>query len=510
MLAGVFEKSTAECTVPIRFVTDGSQQNDVRDAVRELLKNPTLNGGRKLAARLRDVSIGKSGLGLLFLLLGQEGDLHKIVLSRFPAGEGVLAEQKQGSLEVAFVERIFMKNAKTYKAAVYKGKSIDAGFWDGYVIDRQISAGQDLVTRYWIRDFLASDFKTTSKAGSKRLAVALKDVSKTVESIQEKQEILAATTLMRNFYGKTVSIRDLSTRMNLSLPVRAALEAQVSNDTLLTDTFVLDSDEFSAPRCIRKCRTRPGRHHDRPCGQVRRMLQPRSRERLGGAISFHRRGPHCGSTSQSPQMTRTELESVYAARYENILAPLSGRLEVHLRGVVDDYPRIDRISVRPKGIARFVEKAKKEKDGVPKYSDPLNQIQDQIGARIVTFYLSDVDRLGAKIEEYFGSVEVQHVVPDSPQEFGYEGRHYILFIPEDVKDAAAKDEDSPTFFELQIKTLFQHAWGEADHDLIYKPSGDLTPDQRRRVAFTAAQAWGADRIFEELAQELTRTVSGAH
>jgi ppGpp synthetase/RelA/SpoT-type nucleotidyltranferase len=63
-------------------------------------------------------------------------------------------------------------------------------------------------------------------------------------------------------------------------------------------------------------------------------------------------------------------------------------------------------------------------------------------------------------------------------------------------------EECPTFFELQIKTLFQHAWGEADHDLIYKPSGALTSDQRRRVAFTAAQAWGADRIFEELAQEL--------
>jgi putative GTP pyrophosphokinase len=208
-------------------------------------------------------------------------------------------------------------------------------------------------------------------------------------------------------------------------------------------------------------------------------------------------------------MTHAEMQSVYIARYESILVPLSDRLEAHLRDIVDDYPRIDRISVRPKKVARFIEKAKKEKDGVPKYSDPLNQIQDQIGARIVTFYLSDVERLGARIEEYFGHVEVQHVVPDSPQEFGYEGRHYILFIPEDVKDAAVHDEDSPTFFELQIKTLFQHAWGEADHDLIYKPSGDLTPDQRRRVAFTAAQAWGADRIFEELAQELTNVVSGA-
>jgi hypothetical protein len=244
MLSGVFEKADEECKVPIRFITAGSQQNNVRDEVRDLLTNPTLPKGRKLAERLRDVSTGKSGLGLLFLLMGQDGGTHKIVLSRFPADQGVLAERKKGALQVEFVERIFMKNAKTYKAALYKGKAIDSGFWHGNVVDRQIAASQDQVAHYWIRDFLLSDFMTTSKAGSKRLAVALKEASKTVESLPAKQEILAAIALTRNFYGKTVSIRDLSNRLNLSVPARKAIEDQVGNDALLADTFVLDSDEF--------------------------------------------------------------------------------------------------------------------------------------------------------------------------------------------------------------------------------------------------------------------------
>ena len=63
-------------------------------------------------------------------------------------------------------------------------------------------------------------------------------------------------------------------------------------------------------------------------------------------------------------------------------------------------------------------------------------------------------------------------------------------------------EAVPEFFELQIKTLFQHAWSETHHDLGYKTRRKLTSDERRQIAFTAAQAWGADKIFDELAQTL--------
>lgn len=62
----------------------------------------------------------------------------------------------------------------------------------------------------------------------------------------------------------------------------------------------------------------------------------------------------------------------------------------------------------------------------------------------------------------------------------------------------------PKFFELQIKTLFQHAWTVADH----KPGSlPLNRDQRRQLAFTSAQAWGADRVFNQLFR--TRQASGA-
>jgi putative GTP pyrophosphokinase len=164
---------------------------------------------------------------------------------------------------------------------------------------------------------------------------------------------------------------------------------------------------------------------------------------------------------------------------------------------------VDSVRVRAKSTDRFVIKANKQEERQPKYSDPLNQIQDQIGARIVVFYPTDVDRIcEATVRRYFRFVEERVIVPESPSEFGYEGKHLILFIPADVLDASWTKGDYPTFFEMQVKTLFQHSWAEANHDLAYKAPTELTVEQRRKVAFTAAQAWGADLIFQDLAAEL--------
>jgi len=199
----------------------------------------------------------------------------------------------------------------------------------------------------------------------------------------------------------------------------------------------------------------------------------------------------------------TTLAETYKEQRQQMLLPLAERLEAHLRSIFEGYARIDRISVRAKSIERFVAKAEKQVEGKLKYDDPLNQIQDQIGARIVTFYKSDVDLLAEEVKKYFRHIESRQIVPDSEREFGYEGRHFILFLPRDVFDERVREEESIPFFELQIKTLFQHAWSESEHDLGYKASAELASNQKRRLAFTAAQAWGADLIFDELYRQTT-------
>ncbi len=190
----------------------------------------------------------------------------------------------------------------------------------------------------------------------------------------------------------------------------------------------------------------------------------------------------------------------YQARFDQVLEPLARQIEAEIRNLLEGEPRIDRIQARPKSVERFVEKASKSSEsGEPKYKHPFLQNQDQVGVRIVVFYLSDVDRVSNIVEKYFRTAEAKTLVPESEWSFGYFGKHYILLVPAELKSESWAREKIPTVFELQIKTLFQHAWSEANHDLGYKPeTKTLEPDDLRRLAFTSAQAWGADQSFEQL------------
>lgn len=198
------------------------------------------------------------------------------------------------------------------------------------------------------------------------------------------------------------------------------------------------------------------------------------------------------------------LAEEYQERYDAILQPVAVNLELliadHLKGLM----RIDRVSARAKSPDRFLEKAAKlDADNSPRYGKPLEDVQDQVGARIVVFYEDDVQPVADEVRKYFPSIETEMKVPEDNWTFGYFGLHFLLALPGDVIPAGIPIEDAPPFFELQVRTLFQHAWSEADHDLGYKSPVDLSDDQQRRLAFTAAQAWGADRVFSELLRELS-------
>jgi len=199
------------------------------------------------------------------------------------------------------------------------------------------------------------------------------------------------------------------------------------------------------------------------------------------------------------------LASQYTERFNVFLKPIAAELEAFLAPIFSDKAFVCRVATRPKAIDSFLDKAERTEDGTPKYTDPLNQIQDQIGALIVTRFPSDFDDVTSLVEQYFRRIEKISIQPDSEYEFGYVGQHYVLFLPSDVSTKYSPQSDIE-FFELQIKTLFQYAWSETNHVIGYKRLASLTPDQRRLSAYVAAQAWGADRAVDELYNQVSGVI----
>ena len=209
----------------------------------------------------------------------------------------------------------------------------------------------------------------------------------------------------------------------------------------------------------------------------------------------------------------SNLDAIYRDRHDRCLVPIASSLEQFLTDLMHERPkvsRIDRIAARAKAPDSFMMKSgKKNADGSAYYTDPLTQIQDQIGARIIVFYLDDIRAAAERVMKYLTVAEQSAKEPESEWEFGYFGQHYVLSLPGDAIQSSISVKEAPRQFELQIRTLFQHAWSESDHDIVYKAKNRITRLQARQCAYAAAQAWGADRVFQELFDQTREEETGS-
>lgn len=167
-----------------------------------------------------------------------------MIVSRFPADEGIVAEQKKGALTVEFLEHVFLKSATSYKAAMYRGSNFKAGFWSGRCVDKQVNSDLVSISDYWIKQFLASDFKTTPAQGTRRVAIALKKAIKETVDLKAKEELLAAARLASGLHSKSTSAESLAKKYSFSPAAVEAFKKQFSLG-LYKEQFKMDGPEYS-------------------------------------------------------------------------------------------------------------------------------------------------------------------------------------------------------------------------------------------------------------------------
>lgn len=198
-----------------------------------------------------------------------------------------------------------------------------------------------------------------------------------------------------------------------------------------------------------------------------------------------------------------EIERLYKSRL-GLLEDARKALESEVVQALQAFHQIDRISFRVKSVQSFLDKAF-DPENNPPYVTPLREIEDQLAGRIVVFFLGNIPETKRTCLDTFNVVESTSRKPKRDEEFGYESEHFIFQIPPHVKpDGWEEVEDLPTTFELQIRTLFMHAWAEPQHDLAYKSASDLPGEVRRELAWIAASAWGADRAYDSVRARLAK------
>jgi len=124
----------------------------------------------------------------------------------------------------------------------------------------------------------------------------------------------------------------------------------------------------------------------------------------------------------------------------------------------------------------------------------LTDITDILGARIITYYTDDVDRIAAIAEQLFeidwdNSVDKRRL--HQLDSFGYNSLHYICRLPGyDFR------------FELQLRTTLQHAWAAINHDTGYKTGVEIPREYLRRINRLAGLLELADDEFSHIRTEI--------
>lgn len=294
LLSSAFIRAEQDCKIDISFdmAKDGAQHNARRTMLLSLLDAPNISKARILAAALQEVTTNRSGLGLLFVLTGasDDGKTKKAYLCRFPADNGIVAEENEQQLRVDFLEQVFMKNALSYKAVLYEGHSLSSDFWQGRAVDKQVSKKDLSISGYWIRDFLLSDFKTTPELGTKRLATAITTTISMTDDLDIKTELTALATIARNFNNQVVSIDSLSKTFSLSGKTSTALLRTLQRRELAFTQFKFSAKEFSKYVKFKQVHLNNGAYLTAPPGKFDTVFIRSIPDRESGNVCFSTTG----------------------------------------------------------------------------------------------------------------------------------------------------------------------------------------------------------------------------
>ena len=149
------------------------------------------------------------------------------------------------------------------------------------------------------------------------------------------------------------------------------------------------------------------------------------------------------------------------------------------------------ITTRVKDLGSLLKKV--DNKGI---NDPFSEIPDIVGARVVTLFLSDINRIIETLNSCFDVSVVDNKIDDTdPRLFGYLSVHVHARIKSTFQ-GTRYDRIKQFLFEVQVRTIAMDAWASVSRHLAYKSESDVPPELRRDFNALSGLYYVADKHLE--------------
>ena len=206
----------------------------------------------------------------------------------------------------------------------------------------------------------------------------------------------------------------------------------------------------------------------------------------------------------------TDAIAAYAAGRPELEAATERFVEL-VRELLDD-AGINYLSVtgRTKSVESFAAKAERRHDGALLHPDPLVDITDQMGVRVITFVPDDVTAVARLLAEELAVIDDRDMGQETARagRFGYASRHLLVSVDASRTIPTAYASLRRRSASVQIRTVLQHAWAEFEHDIRYKGTvpEEHAHDLDRRFTLAAGLLELADREFSAIRVRLQQAL----